>query len=113
MFIIYKKGDISNQVVAWGADRERRIEGIYLHPSHNLENFSPVELESLFLMAGAITPHRRLGGTRGQDDDVSDDGDEDDGISPDLRSATTRRSRKLKNIRSSDSQPDSDFEFDL
>lgn len=27
MFIVYKKGDIRNQIVAWGADRERRIEG--------------------------------------------------------------------------------------
>ena len=28
MIIIYRKGDIRNQVVAWGADRERRVEGI-------------------------------------------------------------------------------------
>jgi hypothetical protein len=28
MIIVYRKGDIRNQVVAWGADRERRIEGI-------------------------------------------------------------------------------------
>lgn len=27
MLIMYKKGEIKNQVVAWGADRERRIEG--------------------------------------------------------------------------------------
>lgn len=27
MFIVYKKGDIRNQIVGWGADRERRIEG--------------------------------------------------------------------------------------
>ena len=27
MLIVYKKGDIRNQVVAWGADRERRLEG--------------------------------------------------------------------------------------
>lgn len=28
MLIIYKKGEIQNQLVAWGADRERRIEGM-------------------------------------------------------------------------------------
>jgi hypothetical protein len=28
MFIVYKKGDIRNQITAWGADRERRIEGM-------------------------------------------------------------------------------------
>lgn len=27
MIIVYRKGDIRNQIVAWGADRERRIEG--------------------------------------------------------------------------------------
>ena len=30
MIIVYRKGDIRNQVVAWGADRERRLEGTYL-----------------------------------------------------------------------------------
>ena len=29
MFIIYRKGEVLNQLVAWGADRERRIEGMY------------------------------------------------------------------------------------
>jgi hypothetical protein len=28
MIIAYRKGDIRNQVVAWGADHERRIEGM-------------------------------------------------------------------------------------
>lgn len=28
MLIIYRKGEIRNQVVAWGADRERRLEGV-------------------------------------------------------------------------------------
>lgn len=32
MFIIYRKGDIRNQIVAWGADRERRIEGCVCSP---------------------------------------------------------------------------------
>ena len=28
MLIIYRKGEILNQIIAWGADRERRIEGM-------------------------------------------------------------------------------------
>lgn len=28
MLIIYRKGEIRNQLVAWGADRERRLEGV-------------------------------------------------------------------------------------
>jgi hypothetical protein len=27
MLIIYRKGEIRNQLVAWGADRERQLEG--------------------------------------------------------------------------------------
>jgi hypothetical protein len=27
MIIVYRKGDIRNQIIAWGADRERRLEG--------------------------------------------------------------------------------------
>lgn len=30
MLIIYRKGEVLNQIVAWGADRERKIEGRYL-----------------------------------------------------------------------------------
>jgi hypothetical protein len=29
MIIAYRKGDIKNQLVAWGADIERRVEGIF------------------------------------------------------------------------------------
>ncbi len=27
MIIVYRKGDIRNQIVGWGADKERRLEG--------------------------------------------------------------------------------------
>lgn len=30
MFIVYRKGDIKNQLLAWGADRERRVEGSFI-----------------------------------------------------------------------------------
>jgi hypothetical protein len=29
MLIIYRKGEIQNQVVAWGSDRERVVEGVF------------------------------------------------------------------------------------
>lgn len=33
MFIIYRKGEVINQIVAWGADRERKIEGVrFVYP---------------------------------------------------------------------------------
>ncbi|KAI0078150.1 thioredoxin-like protein [Panus rudis PR-1116 ss-1] len=32
MFIIYRNGEVLNQIVAWGADRERKIEGT-IHPT--------------------------------------------------------------------------------
>ena len=30
MLIIYRKGEIRNQLVAWGADREKRLEGVLI-----------------------------------------------------------------------------------
>ncbi|KDR81906.1 hypothetical protein GALMADRAFT_58747 [Galerina marginata CBS 339.88] len=33
MFIVYRKGDIRQQIVAWGADRDRRLEGAKSVPS--------------------------------------------------------------------------------
>lgn len=95
MLIIYRKGEIRNQVVAWGADRERRLE----------------ELEALLLVAGAIQqPERKP--PRTEDDS---DEDEDDGYdrSSKMRSAaTSTNARAPKNVRNS-KDDDSDFEFDL
>ena len=46
MIIIYRKGEVLNQLVAWGADRERKIEGLPTYdPSDNApstnSNFTP------------------------------------------------------------------------
>ena len=38
MVIVYRKGDIRNQVVAWGADRERRVEGIAIYHLKSINN---------------------------------------------------------------------------
>jgi len=102
MLIMYKKGEIRNQVVAWGADRQRRIE----------------ELEALLMVAGAVhlPERRRPGEARGRYDASSDD---DDDPSSNMRSsATATNGKSAKNIRGStnkvdDSDSDSDFEFDL
>ncbi|KAK7462943.1 Proteolipid protein 2 [Stygiomarasmius scandens] len=103
MLIVYKKGDIRNQVVAWGADRERRIE----------------ELEALLLVTGALHPPERQRPEDRKKDD-SDDEDEDDyDRSSRMRStATSVNGRTRKNVRESGDKKkgndsDSDFEFDL
>jgi hypothetical protein len=40
MIIVYKKGDIRNQIVAWGADKERRLEGVYFDVFRTPANLS-------------------------------------------------------------------------
>lgn len=35
MLIIYRKGEVLNQIVAWGGDRERRVEGALFYESFN------------------------------------------------------------------------------
>ncbi|KAJ8093609.1 Proteolipid protein 2 [Marasmius tenuissimus] len=102
MFIIYKKGEILNQVVAWGADRERR----------------PEELEALLLVGGALhPPERRRDGERKKLDDSDEEDSEGDDPSSRMRSAATSTNGKTqKNIRGKAGKggdSDSDFEFDL
>lgn len=102
MIIVYKKGDIRNQIVAWGADQERRFE----------------ELEAILLVTGALhMPERRQPEKRREDDDDESE-DEGDDPSSHMRSRGTSANGKLqKNIRSStkgkDDDSDSDFDFDL
>ncbi|KAI0324688.1 thioredoxin-like protein [Cubamyces sp. BRFM 1775] len=100
MFIIYRKGEVLNQLVAWGADRERKIE----------------ELEAVLILAGAIIPQQRRppGSDRDSDSDGSDLEDIDDDPSSSMRSAATSTNAKApKNLRSKKDDSDSDFEFDI
>ncbi|KAJ7504517.1 thioredoxin-like protein [Mycena galericulata] len=98
MIIVYKKGEIRNQVVAWGADRERTLD----------------ELEILLIVTGAIIPPEHLPEKKRNDSDEGSD-DEDDG--PPSRSAeTTTNGRGKRNIRGpakKEDDSDSDFDFDL
>jgi hypothetical protein len=111
MIIVYRKGDIRNQVVAWGSDRERRIEGqscCFLIISL-ADTISP-ELEALLIMCGAVDPPdvRKPGGSR-RDDDDSDGDDSDDSSfrkpsKPGVRGKNIRQTKKVE---------DSDSELDI
>ncbi|KAI0345070.1 thioredoxin-like protein [Trametopsis cervina] len=97
MIIIYRKGEVVNQIVAWGADRERRVE----------------ELEAVLILAGAIVPQRAsYSESRRKDDDESDEEIDDDPSSRMRSAATSTNARAPKNIRDSKDE-DSDFEFDI
>ncbi|KAG2065760.1 hypothetical protein BDR04DRAFT_1107947 [Suillus decipiens] len=98
MLIIYRKGEIRNQLIAWGADRERQLE----------------ELEALLILCGALDlPHGPLGERRVPDGDGSEEEDNDTSC---IRSAATSTNvRAPKNIRAQSKKDDSDseFEFDI
>ncbi|KAG9318228.1 thioredoxin-like protein [Chiua virens] len=101
MLVIYRKGEIRNQLVAWGADRERRLE----------------ELEAILMLSGVIDPpeHPFQRGERARDQ-TGDSDEEDDDPSSRMRSAATRtNARAPKNIRGQPKKDDSDseFEFDM
>jgi len=101
MIIVYRKGEIRNQIIAWGADRERKLE----------------ELEVLLIMAGAITPSKRpITSDRDSSSRHEDtDDDESDDPSSRMRSAVTATNKRGKNnIRGKKADDsDSDFDFDL
>ncbi|KAI6038413.1 thioredoxin-like protein [Pisolithus marmoratus] len=99
MLIIYRKGEVRNQLVAWGADREMRLE----------------ELETVLLLYGAIEP-RKHGGCSREQDAESDDEESDDPSAYTRSTATSTNARSARNIRKStakDNDSDSDFEFDM
>ena len=127
MIIVYRKGDIRNQIVAWGADKDRQPEGQTLFSA--LRTISDIiqsfpELEAILLVTGALDlPETFLqaseyGGRRVEEDGDRDDGDDDDDDpSSRMRSAvTSTNARPRKNIRSSQknkNDSDSEFEFDM
>ncbi|KAH9918398.1 thioredoxin-like protein [Epithele typhae] len=101
MLIVYRKGEVLNQLVAWGADRPRLVE----------------ELEAVLILAGAIIPRQSMRADKDRDGSDGSDIDDldDDGPSSRMPSASTRtNARAPKNIRrKKDDDSDSDFEFDL
>ncbi|KAL5511973.1 PLP2 [Sanghuangporus vaninii] len=96
-FFIYRKGEIVNQQVAWGADRERSLE----------------ELEALLVSCGAVIPSdlprpSQNVAENDEDNDLSDDGEFS-------RSSVAKTNmRAPRNIRDSGRKnDDSDSDFDL
>jgi len=92
MFIVYRKGQIVTQIMAWGLGREQTLE----------------ELETLLITSGAIIPPKR---PRAElKDDPDDESDED---SSRVRSKSTWANYSTKNVRNASKDGDSDSDFDL
>jgi len=92
MMIIYRDGEVQNQIVAWGGDRERRLE----------------ELEAVLVLCGAIIPSTVPGGNKNAREEDSGDGSEDNDPQRSKygsRSAT-RRTTKAKKDEDSGSELD-------
>jgi len=117
MIIVYRKGDIRNQIIAWGADRERRLEGEDLVCIFEKKNYIlKIELEAILLVTGALDLPDSPGPNVNQGDEDEDDLEyEDDDPSSRMRSAATSTNfRPQKNIRQQKANDsDSDFEFDM
>lgn len=77
MLIIYRDGEVQNQIVAWGGDRERRLEGKSPHRRKLHLSCTVSELEAVLTLSGAIIPTALPGGgwTRpgGESEDESED----------------------------------------
>lgn len=123
MFIVYRKGDVLNQLVSWGADRPRKIEGVSANPldPRNAEyNHAIAELEALLIVAGAIiVPEKnrrsspsRGGGSSDEDGDSEEEERDRDPSSRMRSAATSTNARTMKNIRRTEKE-DSDSDFDL
>ncbi|CAL1703395.1 unnamed protein product [Somion occarium] len=97
MFIIYRNGEVLNQIPSWGGDRERRIE----------------ELEAILVLAGAIIPERRPREKRRDSDEDESEEESDEEPSSRMRSASTRTNvRAPRNVRGR-KEEDSDSDFDI
>ncbi|KZT11108.1 thioredoxin-like protein [Laetiporus sulphureus 93-53] len=102
MFIIYRNGEVINQLASWGADREKSIE----------------ELEAILTLAGAVVPELHPQRSDRENDRSDSDRDSEDEASDDepssrMRSAGTHTNRSTgKNIRTP-AKDDSDSDFDL
>ena len=130
MILVYRKGEVKQQFVSWGADRERRLEGM-LFLSITSDFFETiffffgggVELEAVLLLTGALDLPDRLPpkvNTARDDDDDGDSSEDGYGVpsTRKMRSAvTTTNAKSVKNVRSSGGRgkgdSDSEFEFDM
>jgi hypothetical protein len=93
MFIVYRKGQIVNQIIAWGSGGEQRLE----------------ELETLLIACGAIIPPEKKPPTGSSDDLEEESGEEDSRVG----SKSTWTNYSSKNVRNASKKDDSDSDFDL
>lgn len=98
MLLIYRRGEIINQIVAWGADRDRRLE----------------ELEVVLIMCGAVVPSAvKQPGQSGSKDESEDEDDWSDGPAQRRSGSTLTNGPRSKNIRGKNKNEDSDSDFDI
>jgi len=91
LLIIYRDGEVQNQIAAWGGDRERRLE----------------ELEAVLVLCGAIIPTAVPGGDRNPREEDSGDESEDERQRSKYGSrGTPRRAAKSKGDEDSGSELD-------
>jgi len=80
MLIIYRDGEVQNQIVAWGGDRERRLE----------------ELEAVLVLCGAVIPRALSGdGLNRRDEDSGAESDDEQQYGS--RCAPRRKTKKKEN----------------
>ena len=110
MLIIYRDGEIQNQIVAWGGDRERRLEGKsgYCSPPTKVTFLRTVsELEAVLVLCGAIIPMALPGSSRNQrDEDSGDESEDERQRSRHGSRGATRRTAKTKRVEDSGSELD-------
>lgn len=91
MLIIYRDGEIQNQIVAWGGDRERHLE----------------ELEAVLILCGAVIPTAVPRNDRDTREEDSGDESEEERQRPKYGSrSTARRAAKTKKDEDSGSELD-------
>ncbi|KAI0279842.1 thioredoxin-like protein [Russula aff. rugulosa BPL654] len=93
MFVVYRKGQIVNQITAWGSAREPKLE----------------ELETLLIACGAIIPSEKKP-PAGSSDDLDEESEEEDSR---VGSKSTWVNYSSKNVRNASKKDDSDSDFDL
>jgi len=112
MFIIYRQGEIKNQIISWGADRERSLEGIKFLLLQDVAH-SQTELEAMLMMSSAIDhPGKMPSSSHRQGEEGSED-DHDDVPSRLRPRVISTNAYTQKNIRSSGDDSGSEFEFDI
>jgi hypothetical protein len=112
MFIVYRKGQIVTQIMAWGLGREQTLEGVssitMVYQNATFDCATTTELETLLTTSGAIIPPKRP--RADSKNDADDDSDED---SYRVRSKSTWANYSTKNVRNASKNGDSDSDFDL